>query len=329
MLQLRRLPASVTVLALIASTAWADTVVLKNGREVRGKVLDDGKETVRVKTDGGILTLRRADIESVRIDGSDDGSRRPPAPVDPETPAEPVTPGRPLRSDEPWTWAPEVSRERVAELTPVRDRLLTQLAALGPTREKRLEALACSAEERTKFQALVQDFDDVRRRGNAVQRRNAARDEMVGLGMKALPFLVEGLAQGNHWTRRMSAQALQRLMQTPGGGLTTMDARWLVYNERVPAKLMALLRTQGDADAAFVRVEMAGALGAVTGQTIPYPQDAQEPSPTAAEIEATRAWAAWWQRAEGEWGRSEEEKERLRGELLRKLGLVRVGQNPE
>lgn len=331
MRDVRRATMGVSMVALFVAAAQADTVVLKNGREVRGKVLDEGRDTVRVKTDGGTLTLRRSEIESIRIDGSDDGSRRtPPPPVDPATPpGGPSTSARPLRPDEPWTWAPDVGPERIAALTPVRDRLLADLAALGPTREKRLEALACSAEERAQLQALIGDFDDIRRRGNAAQRRNAARDETVRSGIKALPFLLEGLGREGHWTRRISAQALQRLMQAPGGTLTPDDARWLTYHKRVPAKLITLLQTQGDADAPFVRAEAAGALAAVSGQAVPYPQGVRDALPTLDEGQAERAWTTWWERAERDWRRAEDEKERRRVDLLRKLGRVRVGQDPE
>ena len=59
-----RIRASLVTFALLAaaSPVVADTVTLKNGREIHGKLVSEGKNEVRLRTAGGTITIPRADI---------------------------------------------------------------------------------------------------------------------------------------------------------------------------------------------------------------------------------------------------------------------------
>ena len=53
--------AVVCVLA-IGWSARADIIILVNGGQLRGTIIERSGDTVRVKTVGGIITLKRSDI---------------------------------------------------------------------------------------------------------------------------------------------------------------------------------------------------------------------------------------------------------------------------
>lgn len=267
-----------------------------------------------------------------------------------EAPGEtPPTPSAPrLGSEvplEPWVWARGLSVERIAELTPLRDRLLAELRALGPTPAERLRATEATAEERARIDELIQLFAarraHVRRRqgeagatpqqrvGSTNMRRENRRDEVIDFGAKAIGPLVEALGGDSLWRKRLAAQALGRIA-AGAEGLEPEDARWLLFRADAPRALIAVLGVQGETetDAPFVRQDADAALEAVTGHAVPF-VPSLEPTPTPAEVEAADAWQRWWTAERARWTAEEEAKEKRRGVLLERLAAVREGRAPE
>lgn len=338
------------VVVVAASRGLADTVTLKNGREVHGRLVHEGRDVIRMRVPGGTITIPKREVATFAEDedwGDDYARLTPvedvPAETGPPTPS-PPRPGPDVRVTlKPWTWAPGLSAERIAELAPRRDRLLAELRTLGPTPVERLRATEATAEERARIDELIQLFAarraHVRRRqgeagatpqqrvGSMNLRRENRRDEVADFGARAIGSLVEALGSDSLWRKRLAAQALGRIA---GGmeGLTPEDARWLLFHADAPKGLIALLAVQGETDAPFVRQDADAALEAVTGHAVPFVPSV-EPTPTPAEVEAAEAWQRWWTAERARWSAEVEANERRRAELLQRLAAVREGRTPD
>lgn len=339
------------VVAAFATTARADTVTLKNGRELHGKLIDENKVNVRLRIEGGgTITVAKADIATF-MEGEVLVTYSPPqtevAPVTtptapdgaaPATPgaATPATPGGATpaagtpaapAAAPAWVWPASLSAEKIAELTPIRDAVLKQLEDLGPSPEERLKALETSAAERTRIQEVMARFRDRQRQGSANARRGVARDEVVGFGAKGIDALVDGLGSESQWTRRVSAQALGAL-SGGAGDVTAKDMRWLMIHQSVPQKLLALLGDQGEVDSPFVRADANAALEAISGAKQQWPETTDRMR-TPAESQAAEAWAKWWQTERRRFDRAQESYATTRAALDAKLALLRQGKAPE
>lgn len=345
----------------LAQVAQADTVTLKNGREIHGRLIEERRESIRMRTEGGTITIQKAEIASFtegEVFFNYGGPARTQEQVDA---AQPTTPGQPGQSGQPaqpgeqprpgqpapgtttdWRWPANLSAEKIEQLTPIRDAVLKQLEEIGPTAEERLKAIAVSGEERSRIQELVGRFDWQRRQGSANLQRTQARDNVVEFGVKAIPFLVEALKQEAQWTKRIAAQAIERLAkaapppQTPPAvegqpmpkPLTLADVKWLLYHHDTLSALVALLDHQGEVDSPFVRADANAALEAVTGRSGSW-ERGTEPLRSAAESRARDSWETWTKAEKQRWVAAEAEKEKTRVALLKKLDLLKQGKNPD
>lgn len=317
---------AVIIVLCAGAAAHADTVVLRNGRELHGVLISERADVVRLRTEDGVITIPRADIASFTA-GPVAPSPRPASTPREDRPA--PAPGSPVGLErQAWTWADGLSSERIAELTPVRDRLLEELAKLGPTPEERLRALTTTPEERARLGELIQRFGWRQHQGSAPLQRQNARNAVVACGVKALPSLVESLSSDGQWIRRISAQAVEGIARAPGE-VSAEDARWLMVHLDLPSRLGALLEHEGEVDSPFIRAEAASAIGAVTGHELGWPGGITAPARTDDELAACRRWTTWWAAEKVRWREEQEQRARAREALVRKLALVREGRVPE
>lgn len=340
-----RLAGALVLAALASTSARADTVTLKNGRELHGKLLDEDKVVIRLRIEGGgSITVPKADIATFTEGEVLVTYSRPQADTAPVTtptspdPATPTPPAGGAATPAPtgaapttpaaaaWVWPASLTPAQIAELTPIRDAVLKQLADLGPPAEERLKALETSAAERTRIQELMARFRDRQRQGSANARRGVAREEVVGFGAKGIDALVDGLGSESQWTRRVSAQALGALAGG-AGEVTAKDMRWLMIHQSVPQKLLALLGDQGEVDSPFVRADANAALEAISGAKQEWPQTTDRMR-TPAESQAADAWSRWWQTERRRFERSQETYAAKRAALEAKLDLLRQGKSP-
>jgi len=64
---MRYVVASVFVLLLVAA-AVADTIHLKDGTRLKGEIVSDKEETIRLKMKYGEVTIQKSDIERIERD---------------------------------------------------------------------------------------------------------------------------------------------------------------------------------------------------------------------------------------------------------------------
>jgi hypothetical protein len=74
-----RLLALLLVLVASAAARAEDVVLLKNGREVRGKVVEERADAVKIDIGGGKITFRRDQIQEVRRQGTIEGATADPS----------------------------------------------------------------------------------------------------------------------------------------------------------------------------------------------------------------------------------------------------------
>ena len=329
--------------------SFADTVTLKNGREIHGRLVEEGEHVIQIRTSGGTITIAKAEVatfsenenwgnyarprtleQTARAEAASNEEGRPRTPPG-ESPAPPTPSGSgadpttPPTSAVDWEWAAGVTAEQQAALTPLRDQYLAQLEELGPPPEERLEAIQLSGDEERALREQIGRFDWRRRQGSANMRRRNAMEEVVDtFGVKATPQLVEALRSPSQWTARMSVQAIEKLAREGDRD----QVNWLLYHFEVPDALVSLMDHQGEIDSPFIRREANQALEAMTGKSQGF-KPSTEALRTPGETAAFRAWRDWWQQARTRWQAEQKEQAEKRTALLAKLEQVRKGQDPE
>lgn len=352
-----------------APAVLADTVTLTNGRELHGLLVEETEEWIRLRAPGGSITVPKHEVASFTADenwGGEYGDHGPAeggpeaAPTEPAEPTEP--PGQGSAGIEPWTWAAGVPPERIAAMEPIRDRLIGQLRALGPTPAERLRAAEASQQETERLNDLVERFAvrraNVRKRRGALgatpeQRvgrrrmlRDSLREEAVSFGPKAIPQLVSAVRDPSFWRRRMAVMALSELTAGEAGGEMAFDessgswvrtpvgagappelARWLLYHFDAPAGLIEVLAVRGETMAPFLREEADRALSAITQHSVGYEPTTLE-DPTPAEQQAAEEWRRWWKEERARWTGEEQRREERRNVLVQALNALREGRDP-
>lgn len=201
------------VLGLVASPAEAGEKVLrlKNGRTVKGEIVEETRDAYIVKTAGGKTTVQKALVQKIED---------PPPPTKPflnpePKREEPAAPGRPDASPvatptpaarpAPTTPLPAVSKEALAseaEIAATR-KALRELPAIDPEREEETTAARQKAYDEIKAKAplgaLVAIAAESENEGIAVPpERKLAQELVVAAGEKARPFLARALLRHDH-----------------------------------------------------------------------------------------------------------------------------------
>ncbi len=332
--------------------ARADTVTLKNGREIHGRLVEERVDAIRIRTVGGTITIAKSEVATFTENdnfGSDyarpetGGVPTPPASGGGATgggstegatgggsQAGGAATGAPTGSDaksmaEGWTWGPDVTDEQKEALTPKRDALFAELEKLGAPAEERLAKLELSGEEEQVLSERIQAMAWRRRQGSANLRRQNAKDRLIQeFGVKAIPRLVTSLGSDNQWIARMSAQALGELAK---GGEDKEERRWLMYHFDAPGGLIKLLDHQGEVDSPFIRQEANAALEAITGASHGF-QASTESLRTPAESRTYEAWRGWWSTQQARWKGQQEQAAQRREAIAKELDAIRQGRDP-
>ncbi len=329
--------------------AWADTVTLKNGREIHGRLVEERDDSIRIKTVGGTITIAKSEVATFTENdnfGEEEYGRITPATEKPEKPAEgaeeapaaerggaeqPAKDGAAAGAESgEWRWDASVTDEQKARLTPIRDALLEELKKLPPSEEEMKAVVALSGPEKETLDDRVQAMAWRRRQGSANLRRENAMERVVEeFGEKAIPRLVQALGGSGQWVARMSSRALGELAKPAGQGLgkDAASRKWLLYHYDAPGALIELLDHQGEIDSPFIRRDANAALEAITGEKQGWPTST-ESLRTAAETKAYRAWVAWWKGAQTAWKAEQTKAEARRKEIAAALDEIRAGREP-
>ena len=333
------------------NTAHADTVTLNNGREIHGRLVEEGKKVILIKTGSGVITIPKFKvatfsenenwgnyskprsvkelkaIEEANRKAADKGTDKDPKKTDGKK-----TGGKKSDGDE-WSWGEEVSKATIEELTPIRDELLKKLEGLGPTAEKRLEVMALSREEEPDLKEKIRLLGWKRGRGrrggiagSQVYRNKAKKEIVASYGVRAIPGLLTAVGSENLYQARWAAQTLQEIH---AGAESKEDSLWLMNHFEVPAALVELMNNVGDGTSPFVRSEANAAAEAIVGESMGWPADAKTPGATPAETAALKKWRRWSARNRLAFTKAEEEREANRKLYNEKLEQVREGKNPD
>ncbi|HYF51804.1 MAG TPA: hypothetical protein VEJ63_20475 [Planctomycetota bacterium] len=183
---------------MASSSAWADTVYLKDGREVEGTVVEDNANTVAVKlASGATKSFRRADVDTVVYSRREKREPKlveaPPAekPADPKagdtkTAAKDDTKD-PKAKDGKKDGKDGKTDEKTAEGEEKDDWSPPPGLSNFPDRAKRM-----SPEKEKAFMAALEKFDS-----EDEAKRTEAKAELAALGAEALPYFVAGIWHSN------------------------------------------------------------------------------------------------------------------------------------
>ena len=341
-----------------ASPAEADTVTLNNGREIHGRLIEEADDSIQIRTGSGVITIPKFKIatfsenenwgaskprsvsELKAID--DSGAPKDDAPkVDApkgDAPKGGAPKGDGPKGDAPkaggkdWTWGKGVDAATIEQLTPVRDELLKELEALGPTKEERLAKLALSREEEPDLKEKIRLMGWLRRRGgkggtsgSAVYRDRARAEVVETYGPRAIEQLAKSLQSENLWQVRTVAATLKEIQEK---AKEAEDTRWLMFHFGVPEALLAMIDNESDPTSPFVRLEGSEALATVLGAPIEWPAGANTPFRTPMETAARKKAQSKVAQLALTFRKDQEEKAAKREALNGKLALVREGKDP-
>ena len=361
---------TLTALALMvgASYGLADTVTLKDGREMHGRLVRESADRIWLRTNStGETEILKSKIATFTenanwgrsYDLRTEGSKAKPADGEGEGEGEgteggdaktgdaktgdakggPVD-GIPALAD--WTWPDELTDAEIQVLEELRDAFYTELTEdLLPTTEQRLKKLELpeGAEAEIEKQSAMLAWK--RRQGSAnMRRRNAQKAILTNYGVAAIPALVDNLGHEDWWRQRLSADGLGKLMKSGSasdGGTFSVEweaeeARWYAYHFNAPASLLGLLdHKENTLDSPFIRQEANGALAAITEHKVNYPPQAEKPTllPSAEEADAIKRWKSWWPLERSRWVKAEAERDERRGKVVEAIQTLLKGKTPE
>lgn len=175
--------------------AQADTVTLKNGREIHGKMTKESKDSIEIRTSGGRIVISKGEIATFNENAdygnygqspttkrrlADEAAKKAAADAaakkgkgkgtkkDPKdkTPPKTLTPDEKKKAEESakktsltkdgWEWGEDVKEDAIETLTPIRDGLHKELEDLGPTPEQRLEEIKLDGAQATSLRDAIQ-----------------------------------------------------------------------------------------------------------------------------------------------------------------------------
>jgi len=316
-----------------SAPARADTVTLKNGREIHGRLVEELVDRIRIRTAGaGVIVILKDEIATFSENELDTELTPPSAQREDagepggaagaqERPQDGGEAGEATGDD----WDAGVTDEQKKELTPLRDALRKELTELGPPAAERLAAIALSGPEESQLGERIRAMANRHRQGSANLRRRNALDRVVQeYGVRAIPQLVAALGHQNQWIARMSAQALGAVA---AGAKDKAAAQWLLYHFKAPAGLIDLMEHQGEVDSPFLRSDANAALEAISGATQGFV--ASEGSlMTPPEAQARKAWQSWWSRLAEFRAAEENKRDERRKQVQAQLAQIRKGERP-
>ncbi|MEZ6186799.1 MAG: hypothetical protein R3F62_17540 [Planctomycetota bacterium] len=352
-----------------AGQSLADTVTLKDGREMHGRLVRETEDRIWLRTNSqGETEIPKSRIatftenanwgrdyelrtEGARPsteeggegagEGGDEGDAGTPAAGGGAGGATKTEDGG-LPGDLPqladWTWPDELSQAEVKVREGLRDKFYAELTEeLLPTTEERLEKIQLPPDADEELERLSAKLAWKRRQGSAnMQRRNALNDLLGTYGVAAIPTLVDNLGHEDWWRQRLSATGLGDLMKagSASDGLewTADEARWYAYHFNAPASLLGLLdHKENTLDSPFIRQEANQALAAITEHKVNYPPVDEKPTllPSAAESDAIRRWKSWWPIERKRWVEAEKARDERREKVVAALQDLLKGKIPE
>lgn len=300
-----RWPLTGVAIAVMASPCFADTIVLKNGRMITGKVLRESEDSLTVEVlDGqGRMTIHRATVAKVYK-----GNEAAPVPKQGIFPAKgpaPVTFTDVKSADVKIALASKNDATSGLGAAATSD-LEARLRALGPSREDLLAQLQPTPEEAEELAKLA------RKLASGSSRDVAA---LAARGRLALMVAARALTAPDRAERTGAAQVIAKLAK---------DERTLPFMIAlaIPEKLIEAAADEKEAASPVARQQARIALEAIARTEPCECPAATTVAMTANEKEKLATWRGWWQKEQDElatWERQkDEERAQIRAELARR-----------
>lgn len=342
--------------------ARGDTVTLNNGREIHGRLIEERKEEIRIRTGEGVITIPKFKIatysenenwgnygkprsvaELAKLEAEKkaaaDAARKDPKGKDTKgTPKGRTPKGKtptkkggaatvPAEKGE-WVWGEKVSEAQIEALTPIRDKLLKELEEIGPTKDERLAKIKLSGEEEADLKQQVRLMGWRRSRGGrggqagSAIRRQNAKKEL--LTRYAERAIPSLVSSLGSASLWQSRTAAEAILELAKKG---KDVTWLMWHFKAPAGLLRLMDNEGNPTSAFVRRDGAKALEAL-GAKISWPDDAKDELRSRAETVAYRKAQDWVKKADAEFTAKQKANAERREKINEDLEKIRNGEDP-
>jgi hypothetical protein len=294
----RKLAMSLALSAALAAPALADTITLKNGHELHGQLIEEGKDYVSFKVVGGVLRLDKKDIATFTED--EDFGQRYASVAKRETDADNMTPGVGGKAGRAFFVPPNVSADEKKDLRGVHIRIEEELAKLGPSDAERQHHLDCNATERATLDAAIANLGKSR----------ASASEFSSLGPKCIEALSESLQGGDTATKGDAANALSDAV-TRGD---ESDTKWALGKYKLGLLLAGVLDSAGDDASAAARNAANRALETISGKSFNW-AESKDPVPSDAQRTAIASWKDWATADAAAWDKADKAAEDARAKL--------------
>lgn len=303
---------SLFFLVFSAGSVFADTVTLKNGREIRGRLVKENKDFIFVKVQsGGVIRIEKNSVVTFTEDERDGSSYVPTKPMATGSSAVAKeerndsegdkgtssatggsTAGSTSTKDssssgsstgaEKKDWESSLPEAHASLSEKDKADLLKVLRENRDRSEELLKATKASKEEQTKIDADYKDLGYARKAGNR-GRRDQARERLKGQGLKSLPKVMEGFSRGNYYVRYHSLLLLKELVSK------TDDWEWYAYHYKLPGMCLQAMKDQSETTSFGVRNEANAVLVKLFGESKGYVNN-QDQFRSRSQILADQSW---------------------------------------
>lgn len=311
------------LLICLAGVAEADTVTLKNGREIHGRLIKETRTHLHIRVaQGGVLRLEKARIATFSENsnygegyagspttGGSSGATESTADKPDDKPNES---GKTAKSGpgagEGEDWIKDLGPPHESFDDASADKILERLKELRSPEARFIGETEATKEEQQTIQSLFDQMGYARKVGNR-GRRGQAREKLKEFGVKVLPHVDKQLSSGNFYRRLNTARLV--------ASLAAKDDAWRFYTHKfnLVSSLIPMVGDQSTPQSFGLRAAANEALEKLTGASMGFRPNSDQ-FRTAAQADALSAWKGWWAKEQEAWIKAEKERSKAWDETL-------------
>jgi hypothetical protein len=278
---MRSICLTVVTLFMISGSALADTAILKNGREIHGRMIRETKTFIEMRiAQGGRIRIRKVDIatftenDNFGFDYGQGGKAKKPVNTgEKESDAKAEKPSTPKEDAQPKS-EKELFKETLPKASKrlnekQQKKLLDKLFELRAPKLAFLPGTKPSAKESQEIKALFKTMGYSRKAGNRGVRDQAVA-KLAAYGVKVLPGVAAGMDDSNVWRRRNTLRLIAKIAKN--------DDAWAFYNShfKISQKLISLVVDQSDELSFSVRSAANTSLTKLSGKSVKFIENSDQ-----------------------------------------------------